>query len=437
MAVQVGAEGWSRSNRLTEWMTKLNLIGSPYPHETARTRTAAASRMGGQRRSQEIAKPMLLFASSEAGGIAEYIHAQAVELGRRGLRCVVLCTRGFLPDRGHVDYEVLPGLVRLSKTLPPGLVRKLALAAEICIRPWQLIWFIIRMRPRFVLIEAPNEQLSFLWVWPHLLAARIFGVRYFVDIGDPLRNRLFGPEWLHVASVWLSYSFVSAGLIHYIGENRPEWIPDHVQLIEVPMGPLRLSMNGVSRDWFRRQRGIPNDYVLFLSFGHIANRKNIDLFIRAMRSFPRASLLVAGSVASTRDRPGAYYRALAEELGLGERVFVEERFVPNEEIGGYFEAAEMIALPYNGAYLSQSGVPYLALHWDKPLLVSAGPGPLLTCVERFKLGVIVEPDSETALKEGIQKMLNHEIPVPDWEGFRKEASWELNIDRLLEHADRA
>jgi glycosyltransferase involved in cell wall biosynthesis len=393
--------------------------------------------MWNRRQSQEGAKPILLFAPSERGGIAEYIHAQALELSRRGLRCVVLCTKGFLPDRGHVDYEVLPDLVRLSKTLPPGLARKLAFAAEICIHRWQLMWSIVWMRPRFVLLEAPDELLVFLWVWPHMLAARIFGVRYILNIGDPRRDRLFGPEWLHAASVWLSYSFVSAGLIHYIGESRPEWIPDHVQLIEVPMGPLRLTMTGVSRDWYRRRRGIPDDCVLFLSFGHIVDRKNIDLFIRAMRSFPQVGLLVAGSVASGRDRPGSYYRALAVELGLGERVFVDERFVPNDEIAGYFEAADMIALTYRGAYVSQSGVPYLALHWDKPMLVSAGPGPLLKCVERFNLGLIVTADSEAAIKEGIQKMLTHEIPVPDWEGFRKEASWELNIDRLLEYADRA
>lgn len=386
--------------------------------------------MGGQR-------PILLFVESEVAGIAEYIHAQAVELARRGLRCVVLCTTGFLPDRGHVDYDVLPELVRLSKALPPGFGKKITLAAEICIHRWQLIWFIIWMRPRFVLLEAPSELLAFVWVWPHLLAARIFGVRYIVNIGDPLRGRLFGPEWLHAASIWLSYSFVSAGLIHYIGESRPEWIPDHVQLIEVPIGPLRLSMNGVSREMFRSQRGIPNDYVLFLLFGHIANYKNIDMFIRAMQPFPHVGLLVAGSMASSRDRPGSYYRVLAEELGLGERVFIEERFIPNEEIAGYFEAADIIALPYKGGYLSQSGVPYLAVHWEKakPFLVSAGPGPLRACVERFKLGLVVEPDSKIALMEGIQKMLTGAFPIPDWGGFRKASSWELNIDRLLEYAD--
>src|SRR5258708_583943 len=132
--------------------------------------------MVSQAQSAWTGEPVLLFAESEGGGIAEYIHAQAVELARRGLRCVVICTSGFLPDRGSVQYEVLPRLVRFSKVWPPGLGRKLALAAELSIRRWQLIWFIIRFRPRFVLLEAPAELLAYLWVWPHLIAAHIFGV---------------------------------------------------------------------------------------------------------------------------------------------------------------------------------------------------------------------------------------------------------------------
>jgi glycosyltransferase involved in cell wall biosynthesis len=389
----------------------------------------------GRHPSEKSARPVLLFAETEAGGITEYIHAQAVELARRGLRCVVLCTSEFLPDRGGVAYEVLPELVRLSKNCSPGLAKKLAFATELCIHRWQLIWFIIRMRPRFVLLEAPGELLAFLWAWPHLMAARVFGVNYFVNIGDPLRERLFGPAWLHTVSIWLSYSFVSAGLIHYIGESNSGWIPSHVHLIEVPLGPLRVEMNSVSHDEFRSQRGIPKDQILFLSFGHIANRKNIDMFIRAMRPFPNASLLVAGSVASSRDRPGSYYKALAEELGIGDRVFIEERFVPNGEIAGYFDAANVIALPYKGEYHSQSGLPYLALNWEKPkpFLVSAGPGPLRKCIERFKLGIIIGPDSEAALMEAIEKALAGDFPVPDWDEFRRESSWEVNIARLLEY----
>jgi len=382
-------------------------------------------------------KPILLFASSEEGGIAEYIHAQAVELSRRGLECIVLCTNGFLPDRGRVDYQVLPKLIRLSKIMPRGVPRKLTLGAQICLHRWQLIWLIMRSRPRFVLIEAPVELLSFLWVWPHLIAARAFRVRYIVNIGDPLRNRLLGPEWLHAISVWLSYSFVSVGLIHYIGRDRPNWIPKHVELVEVPMGPLRLVLTDVlSRDLFRRQRNIPDDCVLFLSFGHIADRKNIALFMNAMRPFPHVGLLVAGSVASTRDRPGSHYKALAARLGLEARVFIEERFIPNAEIAGYFESADVIALPYSESYQSQSGIPYLALHWRTPMLVSAGSGPLLSCVDRFNLGLIIEPDSETALTEGIRKIIRREFPVPDWDGFRHEQTWEHNIDLLLQYADR-
>jgi len=378
---------------------------------------------------------VLLFSSSEIGGIAEYNHAQAVELSRRCIRCIVLCSKGFLPDRCAVDYEQKSKLVRMPSMKAVGIYRKIALAAIICIQRYQLIWFIIKIRPKFVIIDAPTELLSYLWAWPHIFASRIFRVKYVVNIGDPQRKRIVGPEWLHSLSVWLSYSFVSAGLIHYIGESRPKWIPGHVKLIEVPMGPLRLSLAPVSRDRFRAERGFADDIVLFLSFGHIVDRKNISLFIDAMRQFSRVGLLVAGSTGSSRDKSGSYYRALADEYGIGERVVIEERFIPSGEVAAYFEAADIIALPYNASFISQSGVPYLALHWDKPMLVSAGPGPLLRCVERYQLGLIVEPDSEEALRGGICKMLMHEFPLPDWQGFRRDETWERNIDLLLNYTD--
>ena len=105
------------------------------------------------------------------------------------------------------------------------------------------------------------------------------------------------------------------------------------------------------------------------------------------------ALIVAGQRASSRDRPPSYYLELARELGVAERVRIDEGFIPDKETRHYFDACDVILLSYASGFVSQSGVLLVAANWGKPVLASSGPGPLSTVVRRFGLGVAVEPDS--------------------------------------------
>jgi glycosyltransferase involved in cell wall biosynthesis len=180
--------------------------------------------------------------------------------------------------------------------------------------------------------------------------------------------------------------------------------------------------------------------VVFLAFGFIRDNKNLDLVIRALAGNPRAFLVVMGRAQSRKDKPVEFYRSLAEELGVAERVRFFNEFVPDEKLASYFAAADVVVLTYDKTFHSQSGVLNVAARARRPVLASAGESPLKDCVERFNLGVFVEPDDLVALERGMEMVASGEWRVaggePDWEGYERFASWDVNVSKILEAVEK-
>lgn len=179
--------------------------------------------------------------------------------------------------------------------------------------------------------------------------------------------------------------------------------------------------------------------VVFLAFGFIRDNKNLDLVIRALVDNPEAVLVVMGRVQSKKDKPLDFYRNLAKEMGADGRVKFFDGFVPDEKLASYFAAADVVVLTYDGTFHSQSGVLNVAARAKRLVLASAGESPLKDCVLRFRLGVFVEPDDLVALKGGMGKLINAKCEMrnvaggePDWEGYERFASWDVNVAKILE-----
>jgi len=126
----------------------------------------------------------------------------------------------------------------------------------------------------------------------------------------------------------------------------------------------------------------------------------------------------------------AWYQALADELGCGDRLRIDERFVPENEVRHYFAAADVVLLSYKAEFVSQSGVLLLASNWAKPVLASSGPGPLTATVARFGLGPTVAPDDAAALRQAMAGLVRHGHDAAGWASFRAHASWDRNVAAL-------
>lgn len=380
------------------------------------------------------ARPILIFAPSPAGGLAEHVHYQAGELCRRGHAVEVLCRTDFVKPQATAAYRQHRRLLTFpGASVPARLVR-----AALSVANWYVLaWRILRVRPRFVLLEANTEFLSPLWFLPHWLL-RLTGTVYLANFHDPVR----GPErgwrrWTHALAIRLGYLPLEGGLIH--GPPPPRaYLPLRLVIREAPFGQYTDLVAAAPDGGARSRLGIPREAFVVLAFGHVADRKNIDLAIEALADVPEAHLVIAGPAGSGADRPIDFYRALAAQLGIAERVHFVAGFIPENEISGLFTTSDAVALTYERRFVSQSAVLQIAALFDRPVLASGGAGPLRQTVDAFGLGVTVEPDSAVAIAAGLRELVARRPGLSaQFARYRATMSWRANVDRLLEVAGLA
>jgi glycosyltransferase involved in cell wall biosynthesis len=174
--------------------------------------------------------------------------------------------------------------------------------------------------------------------------------------------------------------------------------------------------------------GLAGPVVLF--FGFVRKYKGLEYLIRALpqvlRNLP-AQLLIVGEFWEDRDA----HLEMIEKLGLQQHVTVVDRYVPNEEIGLYFSAADVVVLPYVDA--TQSAVISLAYAFDKPV-ITTDVGGLPEVVTDGETGFVVPPRDHAALAAAIVKYFQGDY-APRFTAnvkARKDAlSW-LGLVRLIE-----
>lgn len=377
---------------------------------------------------------LLIHSPNEVGGLAEHTHYQARAFARAGVDVTVLCPAGYATQR-KVDYPIalvysMPPIRPSNETKAGKIVRIAKMALTLLRNQWRLAWEILHRKPDAVLFDSYVEYLAPLWVWPHVMLSRLGGVTYVANLHDPVRDFQVGPAWWHRLSVVMGYWPLEVVVVHQHLEARGP-IPKRVRVVEAPVGVYELpaptqDVNGIRKKW-----QVTDADVVFLSFGFIRDNKNVDLLIRSLAANPSAVLVVMGKAQSSTQRPLSFYQDLAAQLGVEDRVRFRGEFVPDEDLGSYFAAADFIAITYSKEFHSQSGVLNMAADARKVVLASAGESPLKNCVERFRLGEFVEPDSVEAMTSGMARLCarvrsGETCSEPDWDGYGAYASWGSN-----------
>jgi glycosyltransferase involved in cell wall biosynthesis len=200
--------------------------------------------------------------------------------------------------------------------------------------------------------------------------------------------------------------------------------------VDIACHPLydMLAQEELSQGDARRRLGLSEAGPILLFFGFVREYKGLSYLIDALpavlAAFPQARLIVAGEFWRNREQ----FESQIAGLGVGANVTLVDRYIPNEEVGQYFAAADLVTLPYASA--TQSGVLQLALGFSRPVLATR-VGGLQDTVEEGDDVVFVEPRSAPALARAIIAFL--ESPLPHSVGASRAQSkrrWDLLVDLL-------
>jgi len=145
----------------------------------------------------------------------------------------------------------------------------------------------------------------------------------------------------------------------------------------------------------RQKIGIQGKVLLF--FGFIRNYKGLKYLLEAMPkvlSEVPVTLLVVGEF--WKDK--SYYLKLVEKLEITPHVIFVDKYVPNEDVGKYFSAADLVVQPYVSA--TGSGIIQIAFGFHKPVIASR-VGCLPEVVEDGRTGYLVAPKSSNDIAEAI------------------------------------
>lgn len=152
--------------------------------------------------------------------------------------------------------------------------------------------------------------------------------------------------------------------------------------------------------------GPTNHENVVLFFGGIKEYKGVDVLLRAFSELqPEAQeqtrLKIAGSASTSVDE----LQQLATELGIETRVDWDIRYLPDDEVPGLFEIADVVVFPYRNA--DQSGALMTALPYGNPIIAS-DIGGFSAVLEDGKHGRLVEPEDPGILSAALEDVLSNE-----------------------------
>jgi glycosyltransferase involved in cell wall biosynthesis len=143
---------------------------------------------------------------------------------------------------------------------------------------------------------------------------------------------------------------------------------------------------------------------LILFFGYIRKYKGLPYLIKAfpeiLRQCPDTRLVIAGECWEDISE----YERLINDSGVGGRVHFFSGFVPDREVWKYFDAADLVVLPYHNTEQTISGPLLVSMAFGKAA-VAGNCGGIGNLVSNGEDGLLVEGGNVEQLKEATIRLL--------------------------------
>jgi len=195
----------------------------------------------------------------------------------------------------------------------------------------------------------------------------------------------------------------------------------------IPHGNFNESYeNTISKENARKYLNIRPDHRALLCFGFIRKNRGYEYLIEAVKNMENTVVVIAGKL----EDKDVYRNLLAYEKRLPQlRLFV--KWIPDDEIQYYFNASDIVVLPYTD--ITTSGVIPLAYAFSRPVITTNIGG--LKDIVNDGTGVIVPAKDVEALRNAIENIFSRDLLAMGkcaFEYSKKELSWERNVQKIRE-----
>jgi glycosyltransferase involved in cell wall biosynthesis len=331
------------------------------------------------------------------GGIAQYTTALARHLASEHELALFSYSRQYprwlFP--GRTDRDPSPP--------PPGLTAAYVLDPLLPWTWWRTARQIAAFEPDVVLAEWWVPYFAPSLITGLALARRWWPMRVVLECHNVLPHDHRGAltRWITRRVLAMADAYIVHGTAdrHSLEALRPgSAVAAHV----VPLPALAFPP-APSRQAARARLGLAPDARVVLFFGFVRPYKGLAQLLEALPALvaevPRAQLVVAGEFWE----PARQFEQRAAELGVGDALRLDDRYLPDDAVADYFAAADVVALPYVEA--SQSAVLPLAMHYGIPVVASA-VGGLPDVVREGANGLLVPPGDPPALARALSRFFN-------------------------------
>lgn len=212
-----------------------------------------------------------------------------------------------------------------------------------------------------------NKCIKLLIFIFNMVLAQVMGYRTVLTLHNLEGTYLVQPKWLDHIGHWVAVNFSERVIVHcneakrlmaeMYGRRRDVYVVDHPNFIDH-------YQNLITRKESRRQLILPENAFVFAFFGAVRPNKGIETLIRAFQKLHNEEfqLLIAGKVFF----PEEYAKSLQDLASDDKRISFYFNHIPDEEIQLYFNAADIIVLPFTKILTSSSA--NLAMSFGRPVI---------------------------------------------------------------------
>lgn len=182
--------------------------------------------------------------------------------------------------------------------------------------------------------------------------------------------------------------------------------------------------NKITKKEARKILGIPEWKRVILCFGFIRKNRGYEYLIEATKNMDEYIVIIAGKIEDKE-----VYERLLKYKKNSTNLMIFGKWIPDREIQIYFNACDVVVLPY--IQITTSGVIPLAYAFSRPVITSDIGG--LREVVKENIGILIPPADVYALKNAIKKIFEmnlEEMGKAAFEYAENELNWKSNAEKI-------